>query len=861
MNQYILSTRLKIPQPRKNYMIRKTLFEQLKHLDDYKITLIKGGPGSGKTTLLASYIKESVPSDFVWISLDETSNQSLIFWNYIIEALAAYLGESKDMYLQNFNNTFHTNDIEILLTTLLNILDEHSTGNNGPIFLILDDFHLLNNEKLLKELDFFFSHMSASFHIILLTRESPPLYLSGYLMQGELLSLDEKLLTLSSDESFFFLKNTLALPLQDETLLYLAGKGEGWIGGLQLLAAASFGKSDAEILSSDLNNTYISEYLTNEIYDRLDEKEKYFLVAVSRLSYFNQDISDALFPGENFPVMLSNLLNKNLLIQCLDEEEGLYRCHNILSEYLNTHFVQLPAGTRKQILQIAADAFLTRGEYEEGLQLLLNIQNYPALMQQLMTLPLNVTTTAFAMKVPKDIAVSNLDFAFQKFFAHYCNYDLAGCADIYHVALPCIEQDPAYKIFTGLHILFSDNPLELDFEIISDNELNHFGLLPLTRAFVTLVRAAFLYYKDCFLGALASLDSGISYTKDKINPFMDFFNLSLRSQNYEELGYFQKSLEIHRQIVKELEKSKSLSIFYVNHYISITGVYLKQMELNKAKEMLDLCADFIKNKSGQILVAYEHNLAEYYCLSGQEEKGIPLIKHLLSLDIYRNLTVTANLVKYLWLFDEMGIAMKEQYIQTYEDTPDLQPLNSKLLYARLLNEKGQATKSLALVDDILSYARKEKVYLKITEAALCKIEFLFDHYPDGSRLIPDLYQEAIYYACYDSIRYPFYFSRQTIAKVQKKYGLLFAEKFSEKELAFHSEMINFYTAPNNTILSVREIEVLTRLAEGKINKAIGEELYISLATVKTHILNIYRKLEVSSRVAAVEKGRKLGLIR
>lgn len=860
MNQYILSTRLKIPQPKKNYMLRESLFKQLKQMAEYKITLVKGGPGSGKTTLLSSYIKENAPSDFVWISLDNASNQSLIFWNYMIEALADRLGESKEVYLQNFNNTFHTNDIELLLITLLNLLNEQNAGSDEPFFLVLDDFHLLRDEKILKELDFFITRMSDFLHIILLTRETPALYLSGYLMQGELLSLDEQQLTLTPDESFFFLKTILSLPLQDETLLYLAEKGEGWIGGLQLIAAASFGKSEADILSSDLSNAYIRDYLTNEIFNRLDEKEKHFLVSTSRLSYFNQEICDALFPGENFPVMLENLLKKNLLIQCLDEKEGLYRYHNILNEYLNTHFIRLPCETRKQLQQTAAEAFLARGEYEEGLQHLLDIQNYDALMQQLMVLPLNLTTTTFAMKVPIDIAVSNLDFIYQKFSAHYFNYEMSGCADIYHAVSPYMLQNPSYKIFTGLHILFSDGPLQLDFEIISDDELDCLGLLPLTKVFATMVRSAFLYYQDRFLEALTSLNTSMSYAQEIPHPFMEFFTLSLRSQIYEELGYFQKSLEIHRQIVKELEKSKALSLFYVNHYISITGVYLKQMEVERAKEMLALSEDYVKSKSGQITVAYEHNLAEYYCLSGQEVKGIPLVKHLLSLDIYQNLTVTANLVKYLWLFDEMGSAMKEQYIQIYEDTPHLQPLNSKLLYARLLNEKGQGQKALAIVDDILSYARKEKVYLKITEAALCKVELLLTQYPDGQRMIPDLYQEAIYYACYDSIRYPFYFSREALAKVQKIYGLIFVEKFSERELAFHAEIVRF-TAVNNTILSERETEILTRLAEGKINKVIGEELYISLATVKTHILNIYRKLEVNSRIAAVEKGRKLGLIR
>jgi len=841
-------------------MIRKHLYDQLGNIAKYKITLIKGGPGSGKTTLLTSYIKENNPADFIWISLDKTSNQPHTFWNYIIEALSDYLGKSKDVYLQNFNNTFHTTDIEILLTTLLNILAEHYFESQEPCFIVLDDFHYINNENLVKALDFFITHMTAPFHIILLSRETPALYLSQYLMQGELLCLEEAQLTLTPDESFFFLKHTLSLPFEDDTLHYLAEKGEGWIGGLQLLATASIGKSSEDILSSDLSNTYLREYLTNEIYNHLDEKEQYFLSATSGFSYFSQSICSALFPDENFTTMLSNLLNKNFLIQCLDEKEGLYRYHNMLSDYLNTHFDQFPAQEQTQIQHTAAEAFLALGEYEESFQLLYNSGDYDALIGHLVHLPLNLTTAAFAMKISTNDALNNLDFMFQKFFAHYCNYDFQGCSDVYHAAISAIDREPRYSLFYGMEILFSTDPLKLDFNIIPNEELEALGLLPLTKTFIYVVKAAFLYYQDRFLEALDALDICLRYAKNEVYPYMDFFYLSLRSQNYEELGYFQKSLEMHNQIVTELAKSEYLSIFYINHYISITGVYLKRMEVEKAEEMLNLCAEFVNSKSGQLVVAYEHNLAEYYCLSRQEEKGIPLIKHLLTLEVYRNPTLVANLIKYLWLFDEMGTALKEQYIQEYENSSDHQPMNSRLLYARLINEKGQPHKALQIIDYILSYARKEKIYLKLTEAALCKLEILLQLYPDGNRMIPDLYQEAVYYACYDSILQPFFLSKEAVAKVRKKYALIFADKFSEKEFAFHSKILKFCHVPDSTILSEREIEVLICLSEGKTNKLIGEELFISLATVKTHILNIYRKLEVNSRVAAVETGRKLGLI-
>lgn len=58
------------------------------------------------------------------------------------------------------------------------------------------------------------------------------------------------------------------------------------------------------------------------------------------------------------------------------------------------------------------------------------------------------------------------------------------------------------------------------------------------------------------------------------------------------------------------------------------------------------------------------------------------------------------------------------------------------------------------------------------------------------------------------------------------------------------------------LLSEREREVLGEMMTGASNKEIGERLCISVSTVKTHIINIYSKLQVSNRVEAVEKGRE-----
>jgi LuxR family transcriptional regulator, maltose regulon positive regulatory protein len=67
-------------------------------------------------------------------------------------------------------------------------------------------------------------------------------------------------------------------------------------------------------------------------------------------------------------------------------------------------------------------------------------------------------------------------------------------------------------------------------------------------------------------------------------------------------------------------------------------------------------------------------------------------------------------------------------------------------------------------------------------------------------------------------------------------------------------------AANQEPLSEREVEVLAMMAEGFSNRVIGERLFISTGTVKTHAHHIFQKLEVKNRKQAIFRGRALGLI-
>lgn len=61
-------------------------------------------------------------------------------------------------------------------------------------------------------------------------------------------------------------------------------------------------------------------------------------------------------------------------------------------------------------------------------------------------------------------------------------------------------------------------------------------------------------------------------------------------------------------------------------------------------------------------------------------------------------------------------------------------------------------------------------------------------------------------------------------------------------------------------ISKRELEVLNLLATGKSNDEIAQALFVSRNTIKTHIANLYQKLEVKRRTQAVEKAKHLGIL-
>ena len=75
-----------------------------------------------------------------------------------------------------------------------------------------------------------------------------------------------------------------------------------------------------------------------------------------------------------------------------------------------------------------------------------------------------------------------------------------------------------------------------------------------------------------------------------------------------------------------------------------------------------------------------------------------------------------------------------------------------------------------------------------------------------------------------------------------------------------TRLLSQLRTPASDALSARELEVLTLIAQGETDRGAAARLFISEATVKTHLLHIYEKLDVNDRAAAVAAAYERGLL-
>jgi LuxR family maltose regulon positive regulatory protein len=170
MSDALLSTKIFIPPTRANAIARPRLTEKLMASlsQPGSFVLLSGPAGFGKTTLLSEFVS-GLQQRVAWISLDESDNDPVLFWSYVIAAcqmVHAGVGASAQAMLQSPQPL----PADTIPTILINDIADLDRG----LVLVLDDYHAIQNEIIQAAFSFLLEHLPGKLHVIVSRASTRP---------------------------------------------------------------------------------------------------------------------------------------------------------------------------------------------------------------------------------------------------------------------------------------------------------------------------------------------------------------------------------------------------------------------------------------------------------------------------------------------------------------------------------------------------------------------------------------------------------------------------------------------------------------------------------------------------------------
>jgi LuxR family maltose regulon positive regulatory protein len=368
----ILSTKLYVPPPRANLVLRPRLIERLNEGRQRKLTLISAPAGFGKTTLVSEWVV-ACERPVTWLSLDGGDNDPACFLAYLAAALqtiAANIGAGVLAVLQ----APQPPPIESILIALLNEI----TTIPDDFVLVLDDYHVIDSKPVDEALTFLLEHLPPQMHLVITTREDPHLPLARLRARGQLTELRAADLRFTPTEATDFLNQVMDLSLSAEDISALETRTEGWIAGLQFAALALRGPLSMQgqkgatgfIQSFTGSHHFVLDYLVEEVLQQQSESIQTFLLRTSILDRLCGPLCDAVLgsPSASGQETLEYLERANLFIVPLDNERRWYRYHHLFADVLRMHLMAEQADQVSAVHRRASEWYERNGSTDNAIR-------------------------------------------------------------------------------------------------------------------------------------------------------------------------------------------------------------------------------------------------------------------------------------------------------------------------------------------------------------------------------------------------------------------------------------------------------------------------------------------------------------
>ncbi len=343
----LLSIKLQRPAPPPKYVQRPDLNRRLDEglALGRPLTLVSAPAGFGKTTCISAWLAEAeVPS--AWLTLNAEDNDPGRFFSYLVAAHQQIQGIPQSSVpfprLHEVESVLRSGQIppvEVIASAWVTDILAYP----GRFLLVLDDFHLIQDRFILEVFEKLFVYLFQSnqpqpAHLILLTREDPPLPLARLRANDRLTELRAQELRFPPDESKVFLNSLMGLTLSEPDMAVLEERMEGWIAGLQLAGISMRDRADKSAFIRSLSGSqrFILNYLVEEVLSQQPADVQQFLLDTSIVERLNGDLCGALTGRAGSAELLEQLYRANLFILPLDDDRRWYRYHPLFRDLLRS---------------------------------------------------------------------------------------------------------------------------------------------------------------------------------------------------------------------------------------------------------------------------------------------------------------------------------------------------------------------------------------------------------------------------------------------------------------------------------------------------------------------------------------------
>ena len=360
----LIPSKLSRPVRLDHTVVRERLLAKLSGANNFRLALGTRPAGYGKTTLISQWA--SGKTDLGWYSLDEGDNQQERFASYLIAAIQ-----------QATNGHCVTSEVMVQkrqyasLSSLFSQLFIELAEWHRPLYLVIDDYHLITNPVIHESMRFFLRHQPENLTLVILSRNLPQLGIANLRVRDQLLEVGSQQLSFTHQEAKQFFDCRLKSPIEVAESSRLCDDVAGWATALQLIALSARHNNSSTQQSarrlSGINASHLSDYLVDEVLDSVDQSTRQFLLKSSLLRSMNDALIVRVTGEDNGQMRLEEIERQGLFLQRMDDSGEWFSYHPLFGSFLRQRCQWELATELPEIHRAAAESWMAQGFPSEAI--------------------------------------------------------------------------------------------------------------------------------------------------------------------------------------------------------------------------------------------------------------------------------------------------------------------------------------------------------------------------------------------------------------------------------------------------------------------------------------------------------------